>query len=40
MSLEHELKSKENDTLYITNNFKSLEDEFNRVIEIVGKYLK
>ena len=40
VSLNHELKSKENDTEYVTNNFKELEKEFNRVIEIVGKYLK
>ena len=40
ISLEHELKSKENDTDYITNNFKTLEKEFNRVLEIVDKYLK
>ena len=40
ISLDHELKSKENDTDYVTNNFKILEAEFNKVIEIVGKYLK
>ena len=40
ISLDHELKSKENDTDYVINNFKELEKEFNRVIEIVGKYLK
>ena len=40
ISLDHELKSKENDTDYVINNFKELEREFNRVIEIVGKYLK
>lgn len=40
ISLDHELKSKENDTDYVINNFKILEAEFNKVIEIVGKYLK
>lgn len=40
ISLNHELKSKENDTDYVINNFEELEKEFNRVIEIVGKYLK
>ena len=40
ISLNHELKSKENDTNYVINNFEELEKEFNRVIEIVGKYLK
>ena len=40
LSLDHELKSKENNTDYVINNFKELEKEFNRVIEIVGKYLK
>ena len=40
ISLNHELKSKENDTYYVINNFEELEKEFNRVIEIVGRYLK
>ncbi len=40
ISLDHELKSKENNTDYVINNFKELEKEFNRVIEIVGKYLE
>ena len=40
ISLDHELKSKENDTDYVINNFEELEKEFNRVIEIVGRYLK
>ena len=40
ISLNHELKSKENDTDYVINNFEELEKEFNRVIEIVGRYLK
>lgn len=40
ISLDHELKSKENDTDYVINNFEELEKEFNKVIEIVGKYLK
>ena len=39
ISLDHELKSKENNTDYVINNFKELEKEFNRVIKIVGKYL-
>ena len=40
VSLNHELKSKENDTDYVINNFEELEKVFNKVIEIVGKYLK
>ncbi len=32
LSLNHELKSKENDMNYVYSNFKELENEFNRVI--------
>ena len=40
ISLEHELKSKENDIKYVSENFKNLENEFNKIIEIVSNYLK
>lgn len=40
LSLNHELKSKENDIDYVSNNFKDLDKEFARIIKIVGKYLK
>ena len=40
ISLDHELKSKENDIKYVSENFKNLENEFNKTIEIVSNYLK
>ena len=40
ISLDHELKSKENDIKYVSENFKNLENEFNKIIEIVSNYLK
>ena len=39
LSFNHEMKSKENDSNYVNNNFNELETEFNRIIEPVGKYL-
>lgn len=39
ISLDHELKSKENDTDYVTKNFKTLEKEVKRIIQVVSKYL-
>ena len=40
LSYNHEMKSKENDYEYISNNFHELELEFLRIINIVEKYLK
>ncbi len=40
LSYNHEMKSKENDYEYISNNFHELESEFLRVSNIVEKYLK
>ena len=39
IAYEHEMKSKSGDEEYINTNFKFLENEFNKVIIIVGKYL-
>ena len=39
LSYEHELKSKDNDIDFVNNNFSSLEDEINRIINIVKTYL-
>lgn len=39
LSLEHELKSKDNDINYVNNNFKDLETEYNRIKDIVSTYL-
>ena len=38
ISLEHELKSKENDFEFIKNNYNQLMDEFNRIIDITKNY--
>ena len=38
ISLEHELKSKENDFEFVKNNYNQLMDEFNRIIDITKKY--
>ena len=40
LSYNHEMKSKENDYEYISNNFHELELEFLRISNIVEKYLK
>lgn len=39
LAYNHEIKSKENDIDYVNSNFSELEDEINRIIEIVKKYL-
>ena len=39
LSLNHELKSKENDIEYVNNNFIELENEFKNVCNIVNNYL-
>lgn len=38
LSLEHELKSKENNIQYIETNFEQLKSEFNRVIGVLNNY--
>ena len=35
---EHELKSKENDEVFVNNHFQELEEEYNRVIAIIDEY--
>ena len=37
--LQHELKSKENNTIYVQNNFDILLTELNNILEIVKQYL-
>ena len=39
LAFNHEMKSKENDLEYITNNYEVLITELNKVIEIVKRYL-
>lgn len=39
MSLEHELKSKENNNLFVKNNFDNLMKELNKIIQISKEYL-
>ena len=39
LAYEHELKSKDNDIDFVNSNFTSLEDEINRIINIVKTYL-
>ena len=39
LSYEHELKSKDNDIDFVNNNFNTLEEEINRIINLVKKYL-
>ena len=39
IAYDHELKSKENDTSYVNSNFNFLQDEINRIINIIKKYL-
>ena len=39
MALDHELKGKDNDIEFIRDNYSSLEDEVNRVINITKDYL-
>lgn len=40
VSYEHELKSKENDSDFVNNNFSRLEDEYNKMIVIAKDYAK
>ena len=40
LSLEHELKGKDNDIKYIEDHYEELIDEVNRIINIVKKYVK
>ena len=40
LSYNHEIKSKENDYVYVKSNFNDLEREFIRIFNIVEKYLK
>ena len=39
ISFEHEMKSKENDLEYVKNNYETLINETNRIINIVKQYL-
>lgn len=39
IAYNHEMKSKENDSEYISNNFDSLISEVNKIKEIVKEYL-
>ena len=39
LSLNHELKSKENDIEYVNSNFNELEIEYRRILNIVNNYL-
>ena len=39
LSLNHELKSKDNDTEYVNSNFNELEIEYRRILNIVNNYL-
>ncbi len=40
ISLDHELKGKENDIDYIRNNYNDLKNEVNKIVEIVKNYLE
>ena len=39
MSLEHQLKSQENNIKYIEEHYEELKEEINRIMDIVKKYL-
>ena len=39
ISLDHELKSKDGNYEYVSKNFKTLEKEVKRIIQVVSKYL-
>lgn len=39
ISLNHELKGKENDSEYVVNNFNELKQETNRILNVVREYL-
>jgi len=40
IAYQHELKSKENDLEFVNDNFKALEDEYHKVLDIASKYVK
>ena len=40
ISYQHELKSKENDSDFVNNNFNSLEEEYKKVLEIAREYVE
>ena len=40
IAYQHELKSKENDSDFVKNNFNKLEEEYNKVLDIVKNYVK
>ncbi len=40
LAYEHEIKSKENDIQYVNDNYLKLEEEINRIINIIKEYLK
>lgn len=40
IAYEHELKSKENDSEFVKNNFQRLENEYKRVHDVVFKYVE
>ena len=39
LALEHELRSKENDSQYVINNYKDLKEEVDRIVSITKKYI-
>ena len=39
LSLQHELKGKDNDSNFVNNNYQELMDELNRIVSIVKEYL-
>ena len=40
IAYQHELKSKENDANFVNENFDKLEEELNKVLQIVKEYAK
>lgn len=40
VAYQHELKSKENDSTFVNDNFKELEDEYHKVLEVASKYVE
>ena len=39
LAYEHELKSKEKNIIFVNDNYNSLNDEANRIVEVVKRYL-
>lgn len=39
LALDHEMKSKENDINYVNEHYFELENEINRIVDIIKKYL-